>query len=117
MIRRPPRSTRTYTLFPYTTVGSRSPTARCAKRTGEPACEFNRGRQAAAAAGSRDDDPTSPSPGTGGFGAYALSGESVVVVVGNSGFAAGFTRQAPPSAFARRFRDNRRRQCTPNSNE
>src|SRR3546814_4801192 len=48
-----------------------------------PACEFNRGRQAAAAAGSRDDDPTSTSTGTGGFGAYALSGESVVVVVGN----------------------------------
>src|SRR3546814_1897481 len=80
MIRRPPRSTRTYTLFPYTTLFRSSPTARCAKRTGEPACEFNRGRQAAAAAGSRDDDPTSTSTGTGGFGAYALSGESVVVV-------------------------------------
>jgi hypothetical protein len=32
---------------------------------------------------SRDNDPTSTSTGTSGFGAYALSGESVVVVVGN----------------------------------
>src|SRR5690606_8428952 len=32
---------------------------------------------------SRNDDPTSTSTGTSGFGAYALSGESVVVVVGN----------------------------------
>jgi hypothetical protein len=31
----------------------------------------------------RDDDPTSTSTDTSGFGAYALSGESVVVVVGN----------------------------------
>ncbi len=31
----------------------------------------------------RDNDPTSTSTGTSGFGAYALSGESVVVVVGN----------------------------------
>ena len=31
---------------------------------------------------SRDDDPTSTSTGTSGFGAYALSGESVDVVVG-----------------------------------
>src|SRR5690606_19812460 len=32
---------------------------------------------------SRNNDPTSTSTGTSGFGAYALSGESVVVVVGN----------------------------------
>ena len=31
---------------------------------------------------SRDSDPTSTSTGTSGFGAYALSGESVDVVVG-----------------------------------
>jgi hypothetical protein len=31
----------------------------------------------------RDDDPTPTSTDTSGFGAYALSGESVVVVVGN----------------------------------
>src|SRR5690606_10474799 len=86
-----------------------------AKRTRGPACEFNHGRQAAAAAGSRDDDPTSTSTGTGGFGAYALSGESVVVVVGNYEFAAGLTRKAAPSACARRFRDPRRSQCTPGS--
>ena len=30
----------------------------------------------------RDNDPTSTSTGTSGFGAYALSGESVDVVVG-----------------------------------
>src|SRR5690606_42098045 len=59
------------------------------------------------------DDPTSTSTGTGGFGAYALSGESVVVVVGNYEFAAGLTRKAAPSACARRFRDPRRSQCTP----
>src|SRR5690606_37568626 len=48
-----------------------------------------------------------------GFGAYALSGESVDVVVGVWIFAAGFTRKATPSACARRFRNPRRSQCTP----
>src|SRR3546814_1897561 len=47
---------------------------------------------------SLDDDPTSTSKGTSGFGAYALSGESVDVVVGVWIFAAGFTRKATPSA-------------------
>ncbi len=40
-------------------------------------------RCAASQRRSRDYDPTSTSTGTSGFGAYALSGESVVVVVGN----------------------------------
>src|SRR5690606_25026473 len=62
---------------------------------------------------SLDDDPTSTSKGTSGFGAYALSGESVDVVVGVWIFAAGFTRKATPSACARRFRNPRRSQCTP----
>src|SRR5690606_23485588 len=62
---------------------------------------------------SLDDDPTSTSKGTIGFGAYALSGESVDVVVGVWIFAAGFTRKATPSACARRFRNPRRSQCTP----
>ena len=61
----------------------------------------------------RDDDPTSTSTGTSGFGAYALSGESVDVVVGVWVFAAGLTRKATPSACAERFRDPRRSQCTP----
>src|SRR5690606_41391529 len=82
-------------------VGSRPRAARRAKRAREPACEFSRGRQAAAAAGCRDDDPTTTSTGTSGFGAYALSGESVVVVVGNYEFAAGLTRKAAPSACTR----------------
>jgi hypothetical protein len=88
-------------LHAYRVVGSRSGTARRAERIPEPACEFNRGRQATVAAGSRDSDPTSTSTGTSGFGAYALSGESVVVVVGNYEFAAGFTRKAAPSACTR----------------
>jgi len=62
---------------------------------------------------SRDDDPTSTSTGTSGFGAYALSGESVDVVVGVWVFAAGLTRKATPSACAVRFRYPRRSQCTP----
>src|SRR6478752_6507500 len=66
---------------------------------------------------SLDDDPTSTSKGTSGFGAYALSGESVDVVVGVWVFAAGLTRKAAPSACARRFRDPRRSQCTPGSVE
>ena len=61
----------------------------------------------------RDDDPTSTSTGTSGFGAYALSGESVDVVVGVWVFAAGLTRKAAPSACASRFRYPRRSQCTP----
>jgi hypothetical protein len=61
----------------------------------------------------RDNDPTSTSTGTSGFGAYALSGESVDVVVGVWVFAAGLTRKATPSACAKRFRDPRRSQCTP----
>jgi len=63
----------------------------------------------------RDNDPTSTSTGTSGFGAYALSGESVDVVVGVWVFAAGLTRKATPSACAKRFRDPRRSQCTPGS--
>ena len=61
----------------------------------------------------RDNDPTSTSTGTSGFGAYALSGESVDVVVGVWVFAAGLTRKATPSACAVRFRCPRRSQCTP----
>src|SRR5688572_10996670 len=61
----------------------------------------------------RDDDPTSTSTGTSGFGAYALSGESVDVVVGVWVFAAGLTRKATPSACAKRFRYPRRIQCIP----
>ena len=61
----------------------------------------------------RDNDPTSTSTGTSGFGAYALSGESVDVVVGVWVFAAGLTRKATPSACASRFRNPRRSQCTP----
>src|SRR3546814_724811 len=94
MLRRPPSSTRTDTLFPYTTL-------------------FRSGWRVAATAGSLDDDPTSTSKGTSGFGAYALSGESVDVVVGVWIFAAGFTRKATPSACAKRFRNPRRSQCTP----
>lgn len=63
----------------------------------------------------RDDDPTSTSTDTSGFGAYALSGESVDVVVGVCGFAAGLTRKAAPSACARQFRNPRRSQDTPGS--
>src|SRR3546814_16545675 len=94
MLRRPPSSTRTDTLFPYTTL-------------------FRSGWRVAATAGSLDDDPTSTSKGTSGFGAYALSGESVDVVVGVWFFAAGLSRKATPSACARRFRNPRRSQCTP----
>src|SRR3546814_6439385 len=79
MLRRPPSSTRTDTLFPYTTL-------------------FRSGWRVAATAGSLDDDPTSTSKGTSGFGAYALSGESVDVVVGVWFFAAGLSRKATPSA-------------------
>src|SRR5688500_2629963 len=61
----------------------------------------------------RDNDPTSTSTGTSGFGAYALSGESVDVVVGVWVFAAGLTRKATPSACAKRFRYPRRIQCIP----
>lgn len=54
---------------------------------------------------SRDNDPTSTSTGTSGFGAYALSGESVDVVVGVWVFAAGLSRKATPSACAVRSRN------------
>ncbi len=62
---------------------------------------------------SRDSDPTSTSTGTSGFGAYALSGESVVVVVGNYKFAAGLTRKAAPSACTKLSHYPRRSQDTP----
>src|SRR3546814_14123302 len=62
---------------------------------------------------SLDDDPTSTRKGTSGFGAYALSGESVDVVVGGWLFAAGFTRKATPPACARRFRNTGRSQSPP----
>ncbi len=62
---------------------------------------------------SRDNDPTSTSTGTSGFGAYALSGESVVVVVGNYKFAAGLTRKAAPSACTKLSHYPRRSQDTP----
>src|SRR3546814_9793983 len=39
MIRRPPRATRTYTLFPYTTL-FRSTTSRCAERDGRESKRF-----------------------------------------------------------------------------
>ena len=77
-----------------------------------PLC-FGTGWRVAAGSYSLDDDPTSTSKGTSGFGAYALSGESVDVVVGVWVFAAGLTRKATPSACAERFRDPRRSQCTP----
>ena len=76
---------------------------------------FGAGWRVAAGAYSLDNDPTSTSKGTSGFGAYALSGESVDVVVGVWVFAAGLTRKATPSACAVRFRDPRRSQCTPGS--
>lgn len=50
---------------------------------------------------------------TSGFGAYALSGESVVVVVGNYEFAAGLTRKAAPSACTKPSHCPRRSQYTP----
>jgi hypothetical protein len=61
----------------------------------------------------RDSDPTSTSTDTSGFGAYALSGESVVVVVGNYDFAAGLARKATPSACTSGRCYSRRSQCTP----
>jgi hypothetical protein len=54
---------------------------------------------------------------TSGFGAYALSGESVVVVVGNYEFAAGFTRKAAPSACTKSSHYPRRSQDTPGEND
>ncbi len=65
---------------------------RSVSSSGSTACETHRStslldltpaRQAADRRRSRDSDPTSTSTSTSGFGAYALSGESVVVVVGN----------------------------------
>jgi len=53
---------------------------------------------------------------TSGFGAYALSGESVVVVVGNYEFAAGLTRKAAPSACTKPSHCPRRSQNTPGEN-
>ena len=43
-----------------------------------------------------DDDPTSTSTGTSGFRAYALSGESVVVVVGNYEFCSWISEESYP---------------------
>ena len=54
---------------------------------------------------------------TSGFGAYALSGESVVVVVGNYEFAAGLTRKAAPSACTKSSHYPRRSQDTPGEND
>ena len=54
---------------------------------------------------------------TSGFGAYALSGESVVVVVGNYEFAAGFTRKAAPSACTKSSHYPRLSQNTPGEND
>src|SRR3546814_8885459 len=51
MIRLPPRSTRTYTLFPYTTLFRSQPLGKdqsCAVGWGHPACALRRRRQDAA---------------------------------------------------------------------
>src|SRR3546814_18448346 len=47
MLRRPPRSTRTYTLFPYTTLfrslsGPPSPGKHCGERKNRPICHGDR---------------------------------------------------------------------------
>src|SRR3546814_8172239 len=73
MLRRPPRSTRTYTLFPYTTLfRARRPAAGAAERersgdrTRQPAAQRGRARPAPddAGGGLADRQPL-PDPGTG----------------------------------------------------
>src|SRR3546814_8384997 len=73
MLRRPPRSTRTYTLFPYTTLfRARRPAAGAAERersgdrTRQPAAQRGRARPAPAdAGGGLAARQPLPDPGTG----------------------------------------------------
>ena len=100
------------TCLAHRWVSSRGSTA-CEAHPGTSLFWVNRALTGNHSRRSCDDDPTSTSTGTSGFGAYALSGESVDVVVGVWVFAAGLTRKATPSACAVRFRYPRRSQCTP----
>ena len=72
---------------------------------GNTACEahqdtyplrLSRGWRVAAVADPVISDPTSTSTGTSGFRAYALSGESVVVVVGNYEFCSWISEESYP---------------------
>src|SRR3546814_21016093 len=91
MIRRPTRSTRTDTLFPYTTLFR--------SFAQEEAAGEAEGRQEADEAGRPRGDPAGGLPG--GVAAGQIAG------IGDSGFGIGETQQPPPRWLRRESRNNR----------